>query len=311
MKKYLLLLLFFCPLLIVSCKKSEEINPLSNMSIVFSDNNHPVRGKVKYDYNLDNCGQINLITSVKESDGTYSQLKLTLLSNGALAKVQYFKQNSSADGNYFAPHLQPEKSFQIADFKYEKAGGRLSFSFRGKVYKNNEQERVLTGKVDLHTIKYAPCEALILDVMTVKPAFNFFSMYSSSTKSTVNPDRSDQYNYYTYVAHSNSGQFISLKLESDISKLVGQEIDFDDTNPLYSVKYWEYTGLFMLEESYGSLDQNWKRFQTRGKFTSIQKVSDERYNKPYYKGIIVMDILDEGRLVKESVEIPFYMSSMD
>ncbi|MOA55388.1 hypothetical protein D3C78_1791700 [compost metagenome] len=67
----------------------------------------------------------------------------------------------------------------------------------------------------------------------------------------------------------------------------------------------------MLEESYGCLDQNWKRFQTRGKFTSIQKVSDERYNKPYYKGIIVMDILDEGRLVKESVELPFYMSSMD
>ncbi|ULT22707.1 hypothetical protein KUH03_25670 [Sphingobacterium sp. E70] len=185
MNRSLLVFSVFFLFLVAGCKKSEESGADSKASILFSDNNHAVRGKVTYDYNLDNCGQINLITAVKEDNGDYAELRLTLLQNGALAKVQYLKQNSPDDGNYFAPHLQTEKSFKISDFKYDKKGGRLSFSFDGKVFKNNkpDSERILAGKVELNSIQYVPCEALIFDVMTVNPAFNFFAIPGTSNNS--------------------------------------------------------------------------------------------------------------------------------
>ena len=311
--RYLLLFAVFFLLFTAGCKKSEESDSEATMSILFSDNNHAVRGKVNYDYNLDNCGQINLITAIKEADGTYAELKLTLLQNGALAKVQYLKQNSPDEGQYFAPHLQAEQSFKVSDFNYDKAGGHLSFSFSGKVFKNDEpgSERMLTGKVDLNAIQYTPCTALIFDVMTVNPAFNFFSISSSSQKSVNTTAGPDQYSDFFYSVYSNAGQFISLKLEHDISKLVGQEIAFDESNQLTNVFYWEYTGPYMLAESYGPIDRNWKKFQTKGKLVDIQKTVGERHDKPYYKGLILMDILDEGKVVKAGVELPFYVSSWD
>lgn len=311
MNRFLLLLSFVSFFLVISCKKSEESNADSKISIQFSDNNHAVRGKVTYDYNLDNCGQINLITAVKEDNGNYAELKLTLLQNGALAKVQYFKQNSPDDGNYFAPHLQTEKSFKIADFKYDTKGGRLSFSFDGKVYKNNKTdgERILSGKVELNSIQYAPCKALIFDVMTVNPAFKFFSLPGSSTNSVNTTGGTDKYKEFAYNVYSNAGQFLSLRLDRDISKLIGQEIAFDDGNKMFNVKYWEYIGPYMLSESYGPIDENWKQFQTRGKLINIQKMFDNRYVKPYYSGLIIMDILDDGRMIKQAVELPFYLSS--
>ncbi|CAM3639760.1 MULTISPECIES: hypothetical protein [Sphingobacterium] len=312
MYRPLLFLLSFFLLSVVGCKKSEEDDTVSGMSILFSDNNHAVRGKVSYDYTMDNCGNINLITGVKESDGNYSELKLTLLHNGALAKAQYFKQNSSNNGHYFAPHLQAEKSFQISDFKYDKSGGHLSFSFKGKVYKGSGQddERILTGNVDLTAIEYVPCKGLILDVMTENPSFNFFSMYSSAGTTTSGLGTANQYIQYAYNVHSNAGQYMSLRLDSDISELVNKEMVFDDSNEKLGVKYWEYQGPFMLAESYGYIDHNWKRFQTRGKITGIHRTFGERSVEPYYQGLIIMDILNESRVVKEDVEIPFYVKSL-
>jgi len=311
MNKSLLVFSVFFLFLVVGCKKSEESDADSTMSIQFSDNNHTVRGKVTYDYNLDNCGQINLITGVKEDNGNYAELKLTLLQNGALAKVQYFKQNSLDDGNYFAPHLQTEKSFKITEFKYDKKGGRLSFSFDGKVFKNNkpEGERILAGKVELNSIQYAPCKVFIFDVMTVNPAFNFFSIPGSSNSSANGGGGHDKYKEFAYNIYSNAGQFLSLRLGRDISKLVGQEIAFDEGNEMLKVQYWEYIGPYMLSESYGPIDENWKRFQTRGKLVNIKKMFDNRYGKPYYSGMIIMDILDDGRMIKQAVELPFNLSS--
>jgi len=311
MNKSLLVFFVFFLFIVVGCKKSEESDADSKMSIQFSDNNHAVRGKVTYDYNLDNCGQINLITAVKEDNGNYAQLKLTLLKNGALAKVQYSKQNSQDDGNYVAPHLQTEKSFKIADFKYDAKGGRLSFSFVGKVFKNNKPdgERLLTGKVELNSIQYAPCKALIFDVMTVNPAFNFFSIPGTSNNSVNTTGGIDKYKEFAYNVYSNTGQFLSLRLDRDISKLVGQEISFDEGNKMFNVKYWEYIGPYMLSESYGPIDENWKQFQTRGKLVNIQKMYDNRYGKPYYGGLIIMDIIDDDQIIKQAVELPFYLSS--
>jgi len=311
MNRSLLVFSVFFLFLVAACKKSEESGADSKVSILFSDNNHAVRGKVTYDYNMDNCGQINLITAVKEDNGDYAELKLTLLQNGALAKVQYFKQNSPDDGNYFAPHLQTEKFFKITDFKYDKKGGRLSFSFDGKVFKNNKPngERILAGKVELNSIQYVPCEALIFDVMTVNPAFNFFAIPGSSNNSVNTTGGPDKYKEFAYNVYSNAGQFLSLRLDRDISKLVGQEIAFDEGNKMFNVRYWEYIGPYMLSESYGPIDRNWKRFQTRGKLVNIQKMFDTRYIKPYYSGVIIMDILDEDRMIKQAVELPFYLSS--
>jgi len=312
MYRPLLFLLSFFFFSFVGCKKSEENDAVSGMSILFSDNSHAVRGKVSYDYTMDNCGNINLITGVKESDGSYSELKLTLLHNGALAKAQYFKQNSSNDGHYFAPHLQAGKSFQISDFKYDKSGGHLSFSFNGKVYKGGGQddERILAGKVDLTAIEYVPCKGLIIDVMTENPSFNFFSMYSSAGTLSSGLGTANQYTQYAYNVYSNAGQYLSLRLDSDISELVNKEIVFDDSNEKRGVRYLEYQGPFMLAESYGYFDHNWKRFQTRGKITSIQRTIGERSFEPYYQGLIIMDILNEGRVVKEGVELPFYVKSL-
>ncbi|WP_343564430.1 hypothetical protein [Sphingobacterium sp.] len=311
MNRTLLVFFVFFLFIMVGCKKSEERGADSKTSILFSDNNHAVRGKVTYDYNMDNCGQINLVTAVKEDNGNYAELKLTLLQNGALAKVQYFKQNSPDDGNYFAPHLQTEKSFKISDFKYDKKGGRLSFSFDGKVFKNNKPggERILAGKVELNSIQYAPCEALIFDVMTVNPTFNFFAIPGTSNNSVNTTGGPNKYKEFAYNVYSNAGQFLSLRLDRDISKLVGEEIAFDEGNEMFNVRYWEYIGPYMLSESYGPIDRNWKRFQTRGKLVNIQKMSDNRYGKPYYSGLIIMDIFDEDRMVKQAVELPFYLSS--
>ncbi|MCS4227558.1 hypothetical protein [Sphingobacterium sp. BIGb0165] len=311
MNRSLLVFSVFFLFLVAGCEKSEESGADSKASILFSDNNHAVRGKVTYDYNLDNCGQINLITAVKEDNGDYAELKLTLLQNGALAKVQYLKQNSPDDSNYFAPHLQTEKSFKITDFKYDKKGGRLSFSFDGKVFKNNkpEGERILAGKVELNSIQYAPCKIFIFDVMTVNPAFNFFAIPGSSNSSANGSGGPDKYKEFAYNIYSNAGQFLSLRLGRDISKLVGQEIAFDEENKMFSVQYWEYIGPYMLSESYGPIDRNWKRFQTRGKLVNIQKMSDNRYGKPYYSGLIIMDIFDEDRMIKQAVELPFHLSS--
>ncbi len=312
MNKPLLLLLSFLLSFVVGCKKSEENDATSGSGVFFSDNNHAVRGQVNRNYKLDNCGHITLITGIKESDGTYSELKFTLLHNGALAKVKYFKQGMSDNGSYFAPHLQAEKSFQISDFKYVKTAGHLSFSFNGRVYSGagQDNERILAGKVDVNSIENVPCKGFIVDIMTENPSFNFFSIYSSAGTVTSELGSANQSTQYAYNVYSNAGQYISLRLDRDISELVNKEVVFDDSNEKFGVKYWEYQGPIMLGESYGYIDHNWKRFQTKGRVIDIHRTTGERSVEPYYKGLIIMDIINEGRVVKEAVEIPFYVKPL-
>src|SRR5690606_35918348 len=163
------------------------------------------------------------------------------------------------------------------------------------------------GSIQAKEIGSVGCEALMFEVRTTNPKFQFFSTKSSSSKSLSNV--TNEYYEYRYNTLSNSSQHLALRLENSISTYLAQEIDLDEENQKNWVEYMEYIGPFTANYNYSIIPEEWKKFKVKGKIQSLKKHSNppESFGT-YYEGYMVLDIYDKEKLIVENAVLPFELS---
>lgn len=310
MKNFTFLSLFLClSLFFTSCKKTEENIDSEDLSFQLIENHKEIKGKVSFNGGNENCGKIYVSAQIEASEGKYAEITFTLLSNGELVSVKYNTNTPTGHGVFYSQTIEPKKSFSIEDFKYDPQNQTVSFKFKGKVFEfpNAKSEREIEGSIQAKEIGSVGCEALIFDIRTTDPKFQFFSTISSSGKSLSNV--TNEYYDYRYNTFSNSGQHLVLKLENGISSYLGQEIDLDEVNQKNWVEYMEYIGPFTANYNYSINPEEWKKFKVKGKIQSLKKHSNppESFGT-YYEGFMVLDIYDKEKLIVENAVLPFEVS---
>ena len=308
MKNFTCLFLFLS-LFISSCEKTEHINDSEDLSFQLIENHKEIKGKVSFNGGNENCGKIYVSAKIEAAEGKYAEISFTLLSNGELVSVKYNTNASTGHSVFYSQTIEPKKSFSIEDFKYDPQNQTVSFKFKGKIFEfpNAKSEREIEGSIQSKEIGSVGCEALIFDIRTTNPKFQFFSTTSSSSKSLSNV--TNEYYEYRYNTFSNAGQHLVLRLENGISSYLGKEIDLDEENQKDWVEYMEYIGPFTANYNYHIIPEEWKKFKVKGKIQSLKKHSNppESFGT-YYEGYMVLDIYDKEKLIVENAILPFEAS---
>lgn len=309
--KLLSTLLFAC-IVLSSCQKEPELfDDESKMNIVFFEDDSPVRGIVKYNHNQYHCGQLRIVTAIQDNENSSAELEITILTNGEIVNVVYKTSHSSNFQRYQAPNMEAGKYFDIKNFDYNQSTKNLSFDFEGTVYVDSTDTKRIRGKVNVASVKQIDCTSLIFEARSISEDFKFSSISSNSSRFVSGPVLPSPYENIKYHIRSAKGQYLSLQMANDISELVGQEINFSTEDEDYRVIYGEYYGPMLFgNDSYRSMDQHWKYYQTNGKIKVIAKRDDPKQSRGViYQGMITMNLEYAGTPYRENIEIPFEASS--
>lgn len=305
MKNFTCLFLFLT-LFISSCEKTEDFNDSEDLSFQLIENHKEIKGKVFSVTANENCGKIYVSARIDGVDGQYANVFFTLLSNGELESVKYNADLPAGQNLFYTQAIEPKKSFSIEDFKYDRQSQTASFKFKGKVFghTNAKAEMQIEGSVHAKDIESLKCDAIIFDIRTTDPKFNFFSITSSTSK-THFVDKDGFYDYY-YKSLSNSGQHLRLRLEKGIANYLDQEIELDEENKKNWVEYMEYTGPFVVNLNVNIIPSEWKKYKVKGKIQSLKKHSNppDVFGK-YFEGYMVLDIYDKEKIIVENAVLPF------
>ncbi|PVH24745.1 hypothetical protein [Sphingobacterium corticibacter] len=307
----LLLTLLFACIVLSSCQKEQELEDAeSKMNIVFFEDDIPVRGMVKSNYNQDHCGQLRIVTAIQENENSSAELAITVLTNGAIANVTYKTIRSSESERYEAPNMEVGRYFTVQNFNYDQSTKNLYFDFEGTVYTDSTNSKQIRGKVNVASVKQTDCTSVIFEARSISEDFEFSTLSSNATRFNSGPTSPPDYELFRHHSFSTSGQYLSLQMAKDISELQGEKIDFKSDDEYYRVIYAEYYGPMIFgSNSYSSIQEYWKYYQTEGTIDIFQKYAGAKEDK-IHQGSITMDILDEGTVYKKGVVIPFEASSL-
>lgn len=305
------LLVLFIFIALTGCKKADEIEDPKDSSFSISENNSELKGKINYAIGNENCGKLYVSAEVFTNDGRNSKVSFTLLTNGSLVSLSYGTKSTGINNSYNTPVHQPEKTFEITDFDYNKTLQTVSFNFKGEVaeFNNPNNKKLLNGSINIDSVSSVPCKSLIFEVRTVDPKFRFYSMGSGNSATKYN-DR-DEYYDFKFSASSNSGQWLVLNLEKNLSNYTQKETILDKSRGLNYVDYYEYIGPLIYDDYLIFNQKDWTKYETKGVMKDLHETKGDMYQYSYYTGNILLSIYKDGKLVKENVVLPFAAAPMN